>query len=73
LNNSLFDRLPDRLVLQQQQQQIVKSEYEKELVVLAKLYTENMTYNGENDNFDYKLIIFYNFCSKACVPEKTLI
>jgi hypothetical protein len=72
LNNSLLGRLLNRLVLQQQQQ-IKKSEYKRKLTVLAKLYTENMKYSEKNNNFDYKLIIFYNFCSKAYVLKKVLI
>jgi hypothetical protein len=34
--------------------------YSKELVNLVKLYTDKAKYSGENDNFDFKLIIFIN-------------
>jgi hypothetical protein len=32
--------------------------YSKELINLVKLYTNKVKYNGENDNFDFKLTIF---------------
>jgi len=32
--------------------------YNKELTNLAKLYINEAKYNGENNNFDFKLIIF---------------
>ena len=32
---------------------------------LAKLYTNDAKYSGENDNFDYKLTIFMDLCGKA--------
>jgi len=34
--------------------------YSKELANLAKLYTNEAKYSGENDNFDFKLTIFTN-------------
>jgi hypothetical protein len=36
--------------------------YGKELANLAKLYTDEAKYNSENDNFDFKLIIFMDLC-----------
>jgi hypothetical protein len=36
--------------------------YNKELVNLAKLYTDEAKYSGENDNFDFKLTIFTDLC-----------
>jgi len=36
--------------------------YSKELVNLAKLYTNEAKYSGENNNFDFKLIIFIDLC-----------
>jgi len=44
--------------------------YGKELANLAKLYTENTKYSGDNDNFDYKLMIFYDLCEKAALPQQ---
>ena len=32
---------------------------------LAKLYTDEFKYSNKNDNFDFKLIIFINFCQKT--------
>ena len=31
---------------------------------------EDNKYSREDDNFDFKLIIFYNLCSKADIPQK---
>ena len=31
---------------------------------------EDNKYSGEDDNFDFKLIIFYDLCSKADVPQE---
>jgi hypothetical protein len=36
--------------------------YSKELVNLAKLYTDKLKYSNENDNFDFKLTIFMDLC-----------
>jgi hypothetical protein len=40
----------------------------KELTNLAKLYTEDTKYSGEDDNFDYKLMIFHDLYDKAALP-----
>ena len=40
----------------------------KELANLAKLYTKDTKYSGEDDNFDYKLMIFHNLYKKATLP-----
>jgi hypothetical protein len=37
---------------------------------LAKLYTDEAKYNGENDNFDFKLTIFTDFCQKADILKQ---
>src|SRR6202021_1919224 len=47
-------------------------EYNKELGSLVKYYTEESKYNGENDNFDFKLTIFYDLCTKAAIPKVAL-
>jgi len=36
--------------------------YGKELANLAKLYTNESKYSGENDNFNFKLTIFTDLC-----------
>ena len=33
-----------------------------------KIYTEDNKYNGEDDNFDFKLIIFHDLYNRADVP-----
>ena len=40
----------------------------KELINLIKMYIEDNKYNGEDDNFNFKFIIFYDLYSKANVP-----
>ena len=45
----------------------------KELANLAKMYTEDNKYSGENDNFDFKLVIFHDLCDRADVPQETRI
>jgi hypothetical protein len=40
---------------------LVAKTYNKELINLIKLYINESKYNGENDNFDFKLIIFTDF------------
>ena len=32
------------------------------------MYTEDNKYSEENNNFNFKLTIFYNLCSRADVP-----
>jgi hypothetical protein len=41
----------------------------KELINLIRMYNDESKYTGPNDNFDYKLDIFHNLCSRASVPE----
>src|SRR5438046_6649327 len=45
----------------------------KELANLAKMYTEDNKYSGENDNFDFKLVIFHDLCNRADIPQKARI
>ena len=47
-------------------------EYSKELGSLVKYYSEESKYNSENDNFDFKLTIFYDLCTKAAIPKVAL-
>ena len=37
------------------------------------MYTEDNKYSGEDDNFDFKLIIFYDLCSRANVPQEAKV
>ena len=37
---------------------------------MAKLYTDEAKYSGENDNFDFKLTIFTDLCQKADIPKQ---
>jgi hypothetical protein len=47
----------------------VSQSYGKELANLAKMYTDESKYSGENDNFDYKLVIFNDMCSRVDIPD----
>ena len=47
--------------------------YSRDLVILAKIYTEESKYSGENDNFNYKLIIFGDFCNRVNIPQEVNI
>jgi len=37
------------------------------------MYMEDNKYSGEDDNFDFKLTIFYNLCSRADVPQEAKV
>ena len=39
------------------------------LTNLAKMYEEEYKYSGDNDNFDFKLVIFHDLCARADVLE----
>lgn len=42
------------------------ADFSRELISMAKLYTE-VKYSGENDNFDFKLAIFHDLCGRSGV------
>jgi hypothetical protein len=46
------------------------SGYEKELVNVAKLYTDDQKYSSISGNFNFKLIIFYNICERVDVLKR---
>ena len=37
------------------------------------MYTEDNKYSRENNNFNFKLTIFYNFCSRANIPQEAKV
>ena len=39
---------------------ITTTGYSKEIINIAKIYTEEQKYSGINESLNYKLIIFYN-------------
>ncbi len=43
------------------------TDYRRELVNLVKLYSDDAKYDGENDNFSFKLIMFNNMCDRVDV------
>ncbi len=48
-------------------QSIKSSEYDRELVNLTKLYSDEAKYNEKNDNFSFKLIMFNDMCDRIDV------
>ena len=42
----------------------------RELSNLAKMYTDETKYSGENDSFAFKLTIFHDICARADVPQE---
>jgi hypothetical protein len=44
--------------------------YGKEIVNIAKIYTEKQKYSSINKSLNYKLIIFYNICNQVDVPQE---
>ena len=41
--------------------------YGRDLATLAKIYTEESKYSGEDNNFNYKLIIFNDFYNRVSI------
>jgi hypothetical protein len=56
----------------QQPASTTSQSFGKELANLAKLYTEESKYTGQDDNFDFKLVIFYNLCGRVDVPNRAM-
>ena len=48
----------------------IRDNYGREFANLAKMYTEESKYSGENNNFNFKLTVFHDICSRAAVPEE---
>ena len=42
----------------------------KEISNTAKIYIEELKYNGINSSFNYKLIIFYNIYDQLDIPQE---
>jgi hypothetical protein len=51
-------------------QSIKSSEYDRELVNLTKLYSDETKYSEENDNFSFKLTMFNDMCDRIDVSSK---
>ena len=47
--------------------------YSRDLVTLAKIYTEESKYSKKDNNFNRKLTIFNNLYNKVGIPQKTKI
>ena len=46
--------------MDEENRSITATGYSKEIVNIAKIYTEEQKYNSINKSLNYKLIIFYN-------------
>ena len=46
----------------------VTTNYGRDLATLAKIYTEESKYSGEDDNFNHKLTIFNNLYDRVNIP-----
>ena len=44
-------------------------DYSRQIATLSKLYTDEMKYNGQKDNFDFKFEVFQTYCVQAGVPQ----
>ena len=51
----------------------LQGNFGREITNLAKLYTDEVKYSGEQDNFDFKFEIFQNYCLRAGVPKQAYI
>jgi len=47
----------------------LQGSFGREITNLAKLYTDEVKYSSEQDNFDFKFKIFQNYCLRASVPK----
>jgi hypothetical protein len=52
-------------------QSIKSSNYGRELINLAKLYSDETKYSEKNDNFSFKLIMFNDMCDRVDVLNET--
>ena len=55
------------------QHSTTERDFGKELTNLAKIYTDESKYTGQDDNFDFKLVIFHDLCGRASVPEEAKV
>ena len=51
----------------------ISTGYGKELLNLAKIFSNNAKYNGHNNSFTFQLAIFHNICLRADVLPKAKI
>lgn len=43
----------------------------KDITNLSRLYTDGQKYGGQNDNFDFALTIFNNYCSQLSIQDES--
>ncbi len=46
------------------------TDYDRELINLIKLYSDQTKYSEENDNFSFKLIMFNDMCDRVDVSSE---
>lgn len=68
------DLTPDDVALAQvtqaTDQLTLQGSFGREITNLTRLYTDEVKYSGEQDNFDFKFEIFQNYCLRAGVPKQ---
>lgn len=65
INHSLFRNNPPVIII------TTSIDHGRKLSNLVKIYIDETKYSGYNNNFIFKLAIFYNICSKADVSLDT--
>lgn len=49
------------------------TDHSRELLNLVKVYIDDTKYNGRNNSFTFKMVIFHDICSKADITPKAKI
>ena len=57
-------------ITQAMDQLTLQGSFGREITNLTRLYTDEVKYSGEQDNFDFKFEIFQNYCLRAGVPKQ---
>jgi hypothetical protein len=57
-------------IAQAMDQLTLQGSFGREITNLTRLYTDEVKYSGEQDNFDFKFEIFQNYCLRAGVPKQ---
>ena len=47
--------------------------YSKKTAIIIKIYTDDQKYNSMSNNFDFKLIIFYDIYRRSSLPPEGYI
>ena len=52
---------------------LTKRDFSKELINLAKIYIDKSKYTRQDNNFDFKLIIFHDLCGRVSIPNEAKV